>query len=417
MALSQTVCFACLAIFSLGSESPAPAVEKSHEPLRSSQKTSAPRVKKDQFRYAGKSFSYWRKRLLTELEPKERLRAFQALKEFAQHGFAAECAAAFLETARWSPAIRELLETEWTWIDFQSKYRNKGSWVDLENRLDNENLVFACIEAAAEIGGPAVPVFRKGLRDDSRSIRLCAIASLGLMAGKGCEAALPDLLKIIKGKDLMLRIWAFAAVNQIDVKDKEVSTVLLEALAAGNNKEDRLAVLKVLGNSDSSLVKMAGPVVLKALLDLAAGDTKEDRLAALQALVNLDPSLVKTAEPTLLKALADPDSDVRQAAYSWLKKWGTEVEWATTALLTRLKQLPADAGRTKDYQYRTIRHEDGHVSRIGYPPYDELADLVATFGAIGSKAKEAIPVLKDLVKQADRKHLEQIEEAIKKINE
>ncbi len=396
MALSQTVWFACLAILSCVSESPAPAAKKPEEPLRAGKEASSLRIKKEHFRYAGKSFAYWRLRLLTELEPKERLLAFRALKEFARHGYAAECAAAFLETARWSQRIRAIVEGQ----DQIGWYLSMPSF-DLDNQLDNENLVSACLEATLALGDPAVPMFRKALQDDSRSIRLCAVASLGLMEGKGREAALPELLEISKGQDVVLRLWALAAVGRIGVKDKEVGSVLLDALAAGNNKEDRLAVLGVLADPDSKLVKTAEPAVLKALTDLATGGNKEDRLAALKALGNLDSKQVKTAERAVLKAVADPDEAVRCSAYCFLECLGTECEGMTAALLARLKQLPADAGRKVFMS----------------PTYDELAHIVATLRAIGPKAKSAVSVLVELAKNADEEHQKQIEQALKKIRE
>ena len=365
--------------------------------------TPVAKIRKEQLRYAGKSFEQWREQLLTELMPKVRIESLKVLIVFAHHGYAAETTAALLELGRGYE----------TWLELEER-ENEGAF-ESKSFLSNdeeagEGAVYeTAASAVVTIGPAAVPILRSGLKEESRAVRFFALYAMGKMKGYAKEAV-PDLVEITQGRDLELRRCALDILGKVGAKDKRVLPPLRAALK-DKEKRVRCTALDAIIELGPDIGGPASADILETLKDRES----EVREKALEALKKT--GLSAKAVPPLLKAIQDADAEVQHQAYLCLQQLGPQGKEAVPALIANLKRLPSGDDKKQDRRIRGGRMTIGDPSVEAYllERFDELSHVIETLGAIGPDAKEAIPVLKKMLDKVNQTQKEKITEALKKI--
>lgn len=221
-----------------------------------------PRRNKDDLTYDGKHFDQWKQSLLTELNPKRRAEAINALAAFGANGYGAEAVKPILDIAR-AEADKGALSTE----------------------------VYESAQAAmGRLGTVAVPELTKDLKLPNGSRRLMAVNYLGHM-GRNAVSAAPELLKVLEDKEPEIQGSALTALSQIQPNGEEYVAAYVRA--AGNVTEESdpparhraflaLETLAKLGPDARS----AAPGLVK-LLDAAVAMSDRDANSVSQILINV----------------------------------------------------------------------------------------------------------------------------------
>jgi HEAT repeat protein len=201
---------------------------------------------------------------------------------------------------------------------------------------DDSKVLNAGLEAVKKIGPAAVPELRKALKDDNRNARRFAVDAL-MRLGPDAKAALPDLLEAVQDNDPHVRLQVLFALVRTDHKAKGVVSALIAALYDPARRGHAISLLREL-----DLEPTTGPEA-------------------------------KEMVPALIAAMGDKNADIL-TIISLLKPYRTQAREAVPALINILKW--------KHIEYETI----GEVAEI--------------LGAIGPAAKDAVPVLDELLQRA-----------------
>jgi HEAT repeat protein len=413
-----------------------------HADEQDAAKDAGPRVKKEDFRYDGKPFSYWQSYLLTELKAERRIDAIWAMGAFGSKGYAPEATKVLVETVKEFAAERVVY--------------------DPEPGTPDQKVMTAIHQAIVKIGPDAAVVLLKNL-DDKRVQAWCEnIYGNQSLGGRIPTSSVPVLIEKmlvretrrtaigILGKSLNDKqiAEAFAAAT----KDKKTANAIATALAQipedySYFSSEVVPILEILGpqarpalfllveasvgeekdatvsSAKRTLAKIKptpaevlpgliknmwnesfradiakriieiGKPAIPALLEAANGplvdggwDYSKARLAQIDALVELgaDKKDVLGAIRKILKsaesaALRQPAS-LRQEAIKRLIRLEDNPE-KIVALLTTELQRPLDSN---------IILVNGLVPETGKPFHQEV---IIALGKQGSKAKSAVPVL------------------------
>lgn len=174
------------------------------------------------------------------------------------------------------------------------------------------------------------------------------------------------MLRAFKSDDLVTRELAIRAVGSIDAGTKDVLDALIEVLNDGF-KDLRADAVNALGSLGES-AKPALPALLKALEDKDIV-VRRNAIGALQSV-----GAGAKAAPAISRLLRDEGSSIRASALGYLRQLKPgEAKETVPALIALLK----DAKYNKKYY------------------------AVLALQHIGPDAKEAIPVLTDLLRKSD----------------
>ncbi|HEX4073499.1 MAG TPA: M56 family metallopeptidase, partial [Planctomycetaceae bacterium] len=248
---------------------------------------------KAQLKFAGRDFGQWETVLMTELDPKMRVEALDALGRFGAFGYQEEASAAV------------------------GKFLSKGRLIRSDQ--GDQKVEEAAQSAFGRIGPPA----------------------------------LKTALELLKNKSPEVRRLATEVVSELlsDVAEPKPST--LETLAEATNDRDehvRLAALQALsqtfGRTKGVYRDLLAPVVVKKLQD----DSPEIRLKAASFLGDLGPSAAGVV-PALLAALKDPRNKETSGYYyilrtviDELRRCGTPPGVLVPALIELLSKAQTDFG-------------------------------------------------------------------------
>jgi HEAT repeat protein len=132
--------------------------------------------------------------------------------------------------------------------------------------------------------------------------RFDAAGCLGKI-GPAAKAAVPDLIKALKGKDAAIRVAAISALGKIRSEPETVVPLLIQYL---DDENLDVSAAKALGEFGS----LAKPAIPKLLPLLRAKDD-DDQAAATEALKKIDPVAAAQAENDLRKEMLENSSTNR----------------------------------------------------------------------------------------------------------
>jgi HEAT repeat protein len=164
------------------------------------------------------------------------------------------------------------------------------------------------LEVLGEQAAPALPAVVNATTDSNLFVRWAAARTLGVLAPRQPELAVPALVRRLDpAEDLSVQIAAATALQQYGPMARPAIPALVGALSAGDD-DVSLAAYEALDR--------AGADTPEALAAIARGLTDPSapiRREAARVLGHLGPAARSTL-PALRKALFDTDDDVRRAA-------------------------------------------------------------------------------------------------------
>jgi HEAT repeat protein len=258
-----------------------------------------------------------------------------------------------------------------------------------------------------------VPAVAELLKDPTVSVRQSALNVLGTQG----RTALPHVLAALKDPEVAVRFVAVNALSRIpgDIKEALPALLPLTKQGAGFQRNQVVQVLSRMGEP-------AIPVLMELLKD----NENFVRSSAVVALHNIGPD-AKKATPALIDlALQDTTPNTRRNAV--LAVAAIEPD-KLGDLFARVKKHPNDQVRSTAYQALVQRFgkKGGATTipaKLALPHLlDAARDSVAStrlvaamgLGGMGAEAKEAIPVLEGLLKDADPRVRMQAQAALTQI--
>ncbi len=233
-----------------------------------------------------------------------------------------------------------------------------------------------------------IPGFLKSLQDKDGLVRVAAIESL---AGIGAPAV-PELVKLMNGKDKMRRFNSIVAVGMMGPDGEDALPALLETLKKKDAQYLKCDMIETIGR-----MKHKGKPAVIPLLKLLNDPRKEVRLGSAWALGEIkDDRAVKP----LIAALEDADEKVRETAIKSLGKTANleAVPSLITSLASSFKECRFRAaialGKIKD-----IRATDSLIRSLSDPCERVRSASAWALGKIGDK--RAIGPLKNALKDSD----------------
>lgn len=280
----------------------------------------------------------------------------------------------------------------------------KAALPDLIKALDDsDKQVWSnALSAIAAIGPDAVdavPKLLEGLnsnrsggryRDQSQFVLRSAYA----LARIG-EAAKPQLIDALKGKDTGLRIGAAKALGGMGPAAKDAIPTLIENL--GHSDQDlRTEVIESLG--------LIGADAVPALKDSLGGNDPHIREGSARALASIGEAAAPAGDKLLERAGQETDATARAAILSALPKIGLPAAKVLPPLIAALKS-DDEAQRHSATNAILLIHPAAKTAvpavtaLLKDPAQAERAAYV--LGRFGEDAKDAIPALLDLVLKSD----------------
>jgi HEAT repeat protein len=384
-----SVLFAALSVLAAGARArdgvtPAKAAKTAAAPAR------------EELRYDGQPFAYWRNYVLTELKPHRRVEGFKALVAFGLSGDADEAAAAITECIKQNGA------------KFAKLYDKQPDVAD------------EAAGALCQIGRAAIPVAIDALTHSDQKVRVFAVEILGALREQLPPSGVAALIGAVHDKKRDVRIAAAMAVADVEPPQGSLTKLVpntaerkafINALIAlakpdlpelnepgaadqGYLIQGHQAALKVLG--------MVGPVAGRAVATLRNVLTEHKSSSAREAAATSLGQIgtdAGTVVPALARALRDPEQQVRAAAARSLAAFGRKAAPAAQALREALRAvIPAQRG-------------------MAFPdPADALdcwdwslrLDIACALGRIGEDASAVTPVFLDTFKTVNaegRQHM------------
>lgn len=242
-----------------------------------------------------------------------------------------------------------------------------------------------------------VPGLVQALKEAEQNVRLEGAQDLGWM-GKSAQSAVPALLQATQAPGALVRVSAAEALVRIDPAQQQAGVNSLVASLKDQRKEVRRAAAESLGRLGAE-AKAALPALIEALKDADA----DVRWMAADALGQIGGE-AKTAVAALVEALKDPA--IRSIAIDALGGIGADAKGAAGPLAELLKSDNIHLRRTTAMALARI---GGPAARPAVPVFVEMLrgdarlrwDALLFLSSIGKEAKEAIPVLNELVKGGD----------------
>jgi HEAT repeat protein len=242
-----------------------------------------------------------------------------------------------------------------------------------------------------------VPGLVQALKGADQNARLEAAQDLGWI-GKNAKSAVPALLEASRAPGALVRVAAAESLVRIDPAHQQAGVNSLVASLKDERKEVRRAAAEALGRLGAE-AKPTLPALVEALKDADA----DVRWMAADALGQIGAE-AKTAVPALVEALKDPA--VRSIAIDALGGIGADAKDAAGPLAELLKNENIHLRRTTAMALARI---GGPAARPAVPVFVEMLrgdarlrwDALLFLSSMGKEAKEAIPVLNELVKGGD----------------
>ncbi|MER3433019.1 MAG: PBS lyase [Leptolyngbya sp. ERB_1_1] len=304
--------------------------------------------------------------------------------------------------AQTTPAeIRKLAATEQSQSAIASlRKRGKPAIAALIELAKNEkepqkSRLFA-ITALGELNAKtATPVLTDAIDNNSKEIRLAALAALSKLEEPGKDA-IPSVVAALKDKDADIRIGAAQALGNFGSAAKDVVQDLINALSDSNRTVQVKAI-----NAIAAIGTDAKPAI-PALTDAINAPEREVRLAAIVALSKLGQD-AKSAVPVLAQLLADPDSEIRMKTASTLGTLGSDASGA----VMQLRQALQHPDRLTRYFAAIALGRIGAGAKLAVPELttalkdpdkDVRSSAASALGRIGLEARSALPELVNALK-------------------
>jgi hypothetical protein len=195
-------------------------------------------VKREKLRYSGKSFAEWRSKLLTELEPEQRLKALEAIQVFAANGYEVETA--------------EVI------VHIMGGYKSDL----LFGSAEHAQVAQSAAGILSRIGDAAEPVLIRGLKSTNRNRRLFAAEAIRDRKG-GRKGIVLALIGALKDKDSDIRTESMGALLSFQPDAGPLVPALVEVLRDREREDLHFDAVRLLGR--------LGPAARDALPALVAG--------------------------------------------------------------------------------------------------------------------------------------------------
>ena len=249
-----------------------------------------------------------------------------------------------------------------------------------ENKWVRANVANA-LQAIGPVAKDAVPALTKALQDEMLEVRKNAIEALEAM-GSHAKIAIPMLIKMLKSKNRVISQNAAFALIAIDQEEKAAVPMLIKAL---NNEDSNVRdkASKILENLNP---ETKVPALIKALMDNELKDRNNAILVlenigpeakeAVPILLNVlkDENKIisqnaafalaaigqdtKTVIPTLIEALKNGETVVRKNAAKALGIIGSNAKAAVFVLINALKDEDIDISQNAAFALIAIDQEE-----------------------------------------------------------
>ena len=323
--------------------------------------------KREQLRFAGRSFEEWRDQLLNDLDAETCVKAMPAIVAFGRRGYAEEAVVALAQTLH----------------------------------DDRDYVVHNAAGSLAQIGAPAVPTLIEGLSDRRPAVRMKSARALGNF-GSDARAATVSLLKLLSDQNKNTRSEAITALVAVAGNDDTLRPAF-EKIADSNDSNDRWALLSGLQNSPPH-----GGLLLEVLVRFADDGNAHVRAQVGPLLAHGGPP-EKQVIDSLKELAGDSDPQVWASAIQALVN--EDANTATTALVladlllspegvARVRQQGAVANAidvlasARDQVATTVPALTAVVDLKGVFVPDEVLRAIQGLGRLGPLAKPALPALK-----------------------
>jgi HEAT repeat protein len=327
--------------------------------------------RREDLRYARRSFEEWREQLLNDLDAKTCIEAMAPMTAFGKRGYAAEATAALAEVLR-------------------------------SDRKDESE---AAAGALARIGSEALPALIDALADERPHVRIASTQAIESFGVEG-KAAAPALAKLLSDQELLPRVGAVRALVAVAGDEMELWPTF-ERLAASRENEIRYALASALSSHPPQgrwwlrpflrLADDPSPGIRSAVGEMLAqhGPPEQVVIDAVERLacddVNVSMStavaFARRGNPQLLAAVL---SDAFKSP-ELLASFRRSLKLDTVVQI--LANFPEHAEVTAPLLAKIIESGDFH-------PHESLA-AVDGLGALGPGAKIAFPTLKRIIQNAD----------------
>jgi len=291
---------------------------------------------------------------------------------------------------------------------------------------------FKAAEGLANTGSAVVPQLTEALKDSRRDVRAAAARALRAM-GAEAKQAVPALVSALEDKDYQVRRWSADALGIIG-PDAAAALPALTRCLGDAERTVREAAAGALARIDAEGA-IAVPALAKATRDRAA-DVRE---AICQELVKLGPKAA-AAMPALLERLEDDEWQVRLSAGEALLSIDAELKPSVAALSelfaaeTRpfmkaalfrslaARKVGPEAAPIAPHAIERLKGKQAEVKAAQDERHRKRIErdrdnLVVLLGRIGPGARDAAPVLRELLadKSTAPESRKKIEEALKNI--
>jgi len=221
----------------------------------------------------------------------------------------------------------------------------------------------------------------KALKDKDSETRAQAAKQLGKF-GPMADAAVPALLEAFEDEDTSVWLDAKYAIAQIGPKAKKAVPKLIELLKKREGRRSRTCDAAFVLGKIGPAAEEAVPALLDVLENYSTSAGRAEAARALGLIGGIDEKLI----PALLNGLKDLDVRVRRNSAEALGNIGKEPAACVPALLEALKK------------HKGLSLEDEALS--SYP----TRTIICALGRFGPGAKEAVPLLIDILKEPKQKN-------------
>jgi RNA polymerase sigma factor (sigma-70 family) len=194
---------------------------------------------KEALRYGGKDFKAWRDELLTDLKPQVQIQAMQALGAFGNNGYAEEATTAIVQAMKKPQADREVLTTaDNTLVSIGTK-----TLPALTKLLESENFIYRRRAAEALVWmlrafpKETLPVLLPAFADEDRDVRNTALVAfvptgrpLPPMTASEKQVVVTALIKQLKDDDIQVHTQAANALALFGPDAKAAVPTLIKFL-------------------------------------------------------------------------------------------------------------------------------------------------------------------------------------------
>jgi HEAT repeat protein len=286
-------------------------------------------------------------------------------------------------------------------------------------RKNHKEFPVQAAKALAKIGAPAVPELIKALDDPSETVRIRALLTLGTI-GREARLAVIPVAKLLEDENVRIRLAAALVLGAMHEEARPAAIPLGKALRDADPQVRFVAadslyqiglegieqILPVAKDNDPDIRFNALAAIrryvgskkaVEALVDALSDKNMKIRGLAISGLVRFGPA-AKTSLPQLLENLLTGERDVQKNAFTAIMAIGShqdiELRDKLTGLNEKMSWGAADSPMM-DFP-KTVK------SLMVPNPTARLTAALA-LGRLGPKAKNALPLLKQL--QKDPNHI------------